>query len=86
MTAEAGDLMPLPSSVDVAIIGAGFAGLATARELHRRGVTDVLVVEREAELGRFASGRSAGLGRQLAEHDVHERDPNEGERDRNGQN
>jgi glycine/D-amino acid oxidase-like deaminating enzyme len=53
----------------VAIVGAGFAGLATARALARRGVTDVIVLEREPELGRFASGRSAGLGRQLAEDD-----------------
>src|SRR5690242_4023263 len=59
----------LPGRVDVAIIGAGFAGLATAWALRRRGVTNVIVLEREAELGRFASGRSAGLGRQLAEDD-----------------
>jgi D-arginine dehydrogenase len=53
----------------VAIVGAGFAGLATARALARRGVSDVIVLERAPELGRFASGRSAGLGRQLAEDD-----------------
>ncbi len=53
----------------VAIVGAGFAGLATARALARRGTSDVVVLEREPELGRFASGRSAGLGRQLAEDD-----------------
>ena len=59
----------LPGRVDVAIIGGGFAGLATASALRRRGVTEALVLERENELGRFASGRSAGLGRQLAEDD-----------------
>jgi glycine/D-amino acid oxidase-like deaminating enzyme len=59
----------LPGRVEVAIIGAGFAGLATAWALRRRGISDVLVLEREHELGRFASGRSAGLGRQLAEDD-----------------
>jgi len=59
----------LSERVDVAIIGGGFAGLATAWALRQRGVTDMIVVEREAELGRFASGRSAGLGRQLAEDD-----------------
>ena len=60
----------LPRSVDVAIVGGGFAGMATAWWLSRTGVHDVLVLEREAELGRYASGRSAGLGRQLAEDDL----------------
>jgi glycine/D-amino acid oxidase-like deaminating enzyme len=59
----------LPSSVTVAIIGGGFAGAATAWALRRVGITDVIILEREVALGRFASGRSAGLGRQLAEDD-----------------
>ncbi len=50
-------------------MGAGFAGTATAWALQRRGVTGVIVLEREAQPGRYASGRSAGLGRQLAEDD-----------------
>ena len=57
----------LPSKVDVAIIGGGFAGMSTAWALARAGVRDTIVLERETELGRYASGRSAGLGRQLAE-------------------
>lgn len=60
----------LPRNVDVAIVGGGFAGMSTAWWLARRGVRDVIVLEREAELGRYASGRSAGLGRQLAEDDL----------------
>jgi glycine/D-amino acid oxidase-like deaminating enzyme len=60
----------LPRTVDVAIVGGGFAGMATAWWLSRAGVHDVIVLEREAELGRYASGRSAGLGRQLAEDDL----------------
>lgn len=60
----------LPRNVDVAILGGGFAGMSTAWWLARRGVRDVIVLEREAELGRYASGRSAGLGRQLAEDDL----------------
>jgi D-arginine dehydrogenase len=60
----------LPRTVDVAIVGGGFAGMATAWWLARQGVHDVVVLEREAELGRYASGRSAGLGRQLAEDDL----------------
>jgi D-arginine dehydrogenase len=59
----------IPTTRDVAIIGAGFAGVATAWALTRRGVS-VVVLEREAAPGRFASGRSAGLGRQLAEDDA----------------
>jgi D-arginine dehydrogenase len=59
----------IPSSSDVAIVGAGFAGIATAWALGRRGVHAV-VLEREAAPGRFATGRSAGLGRQLAEDDA----------------
>src|SRR5688500_4219513 len=60
----------LPRSVDVAIVGGGFAGMATSWWLGRRGIADVVVLEREAALGRYASGRSAGLGRQLAEDDL----------------
>jgi glycine/D-amino acid oxidase-like deaminating enzyme len=60
----------LPRSIDVAIVGGGFAGMSTAWWLSRAGVHDVIVMEREAELGRYASGRSAGLGRQLAEDDL----------------
>jgi len=59
----------LPTTTDVAIMGGGFAGAATAWALARRGVAAV-VLEREPALGRYASGRSAGLGRQLAEDDA----------------
>lgn len=59
----------IPTTCDVAIIGGGFAGAATARALARRGIR-AIVLEREPALGRFASGRSAGLGRQLAEDDA----------------
>lgn len=58
----------LPPQIDVAIVGGGFAGCATAWALRQRGV-EAVVLEREARLGRFASGRGAGLGRQLAEDD-----------------
>jgi D-arginine dehydrogenase len=59
----------LPPRADVAIIGGGFAGCATSWALAERGVRAV-ILEREAALGRYASGRGAGLGRQLAEDDA----------------
>ncbi len=49
----------LPSSTDVAIIGAGYTGLAAARELARRGA-EVAVLERH-QVGWGASGRNGGF-------------------------
>jgi glycine/D-amino acid oxidase-like deaminating enzyme len=53
----------------VVILGAGFAGCATAWALAKRGIA-ATVLERETSLGRYASGRGAGLGRQLCEDDA----------------
>jgi len=49
------------------IVGAGFAGIATAYHLSRRGVKDILLLEREEGPGVFASGRNAGLLRQSSD-------------------
>ncbi len=57
------------ASAPVVILGAGFAGCATAWALARHGVESI-VLERESMLGRYASGRGAGLGRQLCEDDA----------------
>jgi D-arginine dehydrogenase len=62
-------VIELPEATEIAIIGGGFAGCATAWALARRGVA-AIVLEREPGIGRYASGRSAGLGRQLAEDDA----------------
>lgn len=50
------------NTADVVIVGAGFAGAATAFYLARRGVKNVVVVEREQVPGYHASGRNAALG------------------------
>ena len=42
-------------TVDVVIIGGGTAGLAAAIELHKKGVRDILILEREKKLGDFAA-------------------------------
>lgn len=48
------------SHARVAIIGAGFAGLNTAMGLAERGVSDVVLLERE-QVGFGASGRNGGF-------------------------
>ena len=38
-------------AVDVVIVGGGPAGLAAAAELYHKGIRDILIVEREKQLG-----------------------------------
>ena len=51
-------------STDYLIIGAGFAGAATAYHLARRGIRDTILLEREAIPGFHSSGRNAAMIRQ----------------------
>jgi D-arginine dehydrogenase len=51
-------------SVDYLIVGAGFAGAATAYHLTRQGVANILLLEKEAIPGFHASGRNAAMIRQ----------------------
>jgi len=46
---------------EVLIIGAGITGLTLARELLSRGVEDILVIDKEKDLGAHASGRNSGV-------------------------
>ena len=46
------------------IIGAGFAGAATAYHLSRRGSSDILLLEQESIPGFHSSGRNAAMMRQ----------------------
>src|SRR6201997_3701813 len=52
MTTEPDDPMPLPSSVNVAIIGAGAAGLGAAHALLNSGLTFIILEARDRVGGR----------------------------------
>ena len=54
---------PVPASAEVAIIGGGVIGLSIAYHLAKRGLEDVVVVER-GYLAEGASGRNGGGVRQ----------------------
>ena len=47
-------------TADVVIVGGGCMGASVAFHLARRGVTDVVLIEREAMLGTGSTGRNAG--------------------------
>jgi len=51
----------LPDRAEVLIVGGGIIGLTLARELASSGRSDIVVLEKEDELGRHASGRNSGV-------------------------
>ena len=48
-------------TAEIVICGAGIIGLTLARELLRRGHSDILILDKEPEPGRHASGRNSGV-------------------------
>ncbi len=52
------------NAFEFVIIGGGFAGAATAYQLTRRGVKDILLLEQESIPGFHSSGRNAAMMRQ----------------------
>jgi sarcosine oxidase subunit beta len=50
----------LKNSADVVIVGGGCMGVSVAFHLAERGVTNIVLVERESQLGTMSTGRNAG--------------------------
>lgn len=65
MVADAPIRPDTPARANVIVIGAGIAGLSTAYHLARSGVSEILVLEREALPATHATGRNAAIFRQL---------------------
>jgi sarcosine oxidase subunit beta len=55
-------------TADVVIVGGGCMGASVAYHLARRDVTDVVLIEREAQLGTASTGRNAGGFRHQFSH------------------
>lgn len=58
----------MKTTADVVIVGGGCMGASAAYFLARRGVTNVVLIEREAQLGTASTGRNAGGVRHQFSH------------------
>jgi glycine/D-amino acid oxidase-like deaminating enzyme len=61
----------MAQSVEYIVVGAGIAGLSTAAHLVISGCSDVLVLEREGQIGCYSSSHNAAIGRQLTGTGTH---------------
>ncbi|KAA0285073.1 MAG: FAD-binding oxidoreductase [Chloroflexi bacterium] len=52
--------MDIPKTADILIIGGGVMGASAAYHLAKRGVKDILLLEKESHFGTGATGRCAG--------------------------
>jgi sarcosine oxidase subunit beta len=53
-------MVDLPKTASAVIIGGGVMGASTAYHLAKRGVTDIVLLEKEQFFGQGATGRCAG--------------------------
>jgi sarcosine oxidase, subunit beta len=60
----------MSGTADVVIVGGGCMGASVAFHLTRLGITNVILVEREAQLGMGSTGRNAGGVRHQFSHDA----------------
>jgi sarcosine oxidase subunit beta len=58
----------MKNTADVVVIGGGCMGASVAYHLAQRGVTDVVLIEREPQLGTASTGRNAGGFRHQFSH------------------
>jgi len=49
------------ANAEVLIVGGGIMGLTIARELIEKGYKDIVIIDKEKDLGRHASGRNSGV-------------------------
>ena len=49
------------ANADILIVGGGIIGLTIARELVQKGHQDIIIIDKEKNLAKHASGRNSGV-------------------------